>query len=83
MVLVETVDDFATVHSAEGPHGCLSLVDTASEWFDVAHRAEGTFAKFAAVESADGGPPWFIPWEIAELVPNDGANIDSKNAVMS
>jgi hypothetical protein len=84
MFLVEIVADLAAVRSFDkGPNGRLSLLDAASEWFDIARWDEGgAYAVFATVESADGGPQWFIPRDIAVLVPNVGASIDVKHAAM-
>lgn len=80
MFIVEKVEDLAAVRSfEEGPNGRLSLLDAASEWFDIARWEEGSdYAVFAAVDSADGGPQWFVPKSIADAVPTVAASIELK-----
>lgn len=84
MFLVETVTDLAAIRSfEEGPDGRLSLLDAASEWFDIARWEGGSYAVFATVENAGGGPQWFIPRKIAERVPNVASSIELKNSAMA
>lgn len=80
MFLVETVADLAAVRSfEEGPNGRLSLLDTASEWFDVARwEANGAYAVFATVDNPNGGPQYFVPAEVAVRTPNVAASIELK-----
>lgn len=68
--LVEQVDDLRAVCSFEVVRGRrVSLLDGASDAFDVAEWiAGGLFARFVTIESAEGGPQYLVPREIADQV---------------
>lgn len=54
-----------------------SIIDVASEWFDVAQWIDGgRYAWLAVVEGDGGGPQYLIPRHIARTEPNVGTSIE-------
>ncbi len=80
--LVERVEDLAAVRSFDdGSDGRLSLLDGTSGAFDIAEWiACGSFARFVAIDSAEGGAQFFVPRYIANVAPNVIASIDAFEA---
>ncbi|MES3055050.1 hypothetical protein O6V14_05350 [Sphingomonas faeni] len=68
--LIESRDDMAIVRPVEVGEGTSrSLLESASEWFDVAEWIDdGCFARFVAIDSADGGKQYLVPKRVAEQV---------------
>lgn len=80
--LVEAVEDLGFVRSfEEGASGRLSVLEAPSEWFDIARWAEdGAFAVLGTIETSDGGPVYYIPASVTDLVPNVAESIRRKAA---
>jgi len=66
--LVEQVEDLGAVWSFDEVAGRrMSLIDAASGAFDVAEWIdEGQFARFITIESAEGGPQYLVPRNVAD-----------------
>ncbi len=66
--LVEQVEDLGAVLSFDEVNGRrVSLIDAASGAFDVAEWIdEGRFARFVTIESAEGGPQYVVPRDVAD-----------------
>jgi hypothetical protein len=75
--IVEAVADLAAVRTLElDTSGRLSILATASAWFDLAEWVDdGAWALFVVIESPDGGPQFLIPRAVADMVPNVAASI--------
>lgn len=67
--LIECPDDLAVVRPVEEGKGTSrSLAESASGWFDVAEWIDhGRFARFVAIDNADGGPQYLVPKRVADL----------------
>lgn len=68
--LIEQVEELALVRSVEERDGRrLSLADCASGWFDIAEWIDdGSFARFVAIDGADGGAQFYVPRVITDQV---------------
>jgi hypothetical protein len=75
--LVERIEDLSEVRSSDGGQGGpVSLADGPSEWFDVAEWIDGgRFARFIAIETAEGGPQYIVPRAIADQQGNVALSI--------
>jgi len=72
--LVETVQDLATISSADPRHA--SLLAGASAAFDIAHWSEdGAFAVLGTIDTPLGGPQYIIPRAIADQAPHVAESI--------
>jgi hypothetical protein len=65
--LVEQVEDLGAVLSFDEVDGRrVSLIDAASGAFDVAEWIDdGRFARFVIIDSAEGGPQYLVPHNVA------------------
>ncbi len=75
--LIENTSDLAAVQLAETDGDRqLSVIDSASEWFDIAQWIDdGHYAWLVIVEGNGGGPQYLIPRRIADQIPNVEASI--------
>lgn len=66
--LVERVEDLGAVLSFDEVDGRrVSLIDAPSGAFDVAEWIDdGRFARFVTIESAEGGPQYLVPRDVAD-----------------
>ncbi|WP_203310067.1 hypothetical protein [Sphingomonas beigongshangi] len=80
--LVEQVEDLSAVLSFDEVDGRrVSLFDAASCAFDVAEWIDdGRFARFVTIESAEGGPQYLIPREVADQFKSVRESIESLKA---
>lgn len=78
--LIEAVEELAHVRSFDEIGGeRISVLALASAAFDVAHWTEdGAFAVLGTIETANGGPQFYIPKAIADLTPKVGESIRLK-----
>jgi hypothetical protein len=76
--LIECADDLAVVRPVEEGEGTSrSLVEGASEWFDIAEWIDdGCFARFVTIDNADGGKQYLVPKRVAEQVVSVGLSIE-------
>lgn len=76
--LIEHVAELAEIRSVEEREGVrVSLADDASGWFDIAEWIDGGhFARFATIETADGGPQFIVPRHIADRAASVAQSID-------
>ena len=80
--LVERVEDLGSVLSFDETNGKrVSLAEAASGAFDVAEWIdEGRFARFVTIESAEGGPQYIVPRNVADQVRFVGESIKKLDA---
>lgn len=80
--LVERVEDLGSVLSFDETNGKrVSLAEAASGAFDVAEWIdEGRFARFVTIESAEGGPQYIVPSNVADQVRFVGESIKKLDA---
>lgn len=73
------MEDLAEIRSFdEGQEGHLSLADGASGAFDIAEWvASGTFARFVAIDTAEGGAQFYVPKDFANAAPNVAASVNA------
>lgn len=78
--LIEAVEELAHVLSLDEASGNrVPVLVLTSAAFDSAHWTEGgSFAVLGTIETSNGGPQYFIPKAIADLVPNVGESIRLK-----
>ncbi|MED5546002.1 MAG: hypothetical protein VYD90_12185 [Pseudomonadota bacterium] len=69
--LIEAIEELAHVRSFDEIGGeRVSVLASASAAFDIAHWTEdGAFAVLGTIETANGGPQFYIPKAIADQAP--------------
>lgn len=81
--LVERVEDLGAVLSFDEVDGHrVSLIDAASGAFDVAEWIDdGRFARFVTIESAEGGPQYLVPRNVADRSNFVGGSVERVNSL--